>query len=282
MKKQLVISRLFLGMLFAYTNFAGATDQCEYTYEDCCGGCWGLQIQAGVYPTIWNKRGDLLLNACDCASETVGLTPVDLGAFPKFSSIFGLPWIVGGQLTYDWSEHFTLYGELNYIQANRKKNHPVLSTVNPALSLGFGHYRAVSGYFGIRYYTCPLFCDTTQLFIGGKVGFLSRANIHARSLATITEIPASCSACDLVIKRDFFRHRTDVSGGVNFGADFLFCNSWSFVITGEVVATRGPRSNCIALTDPEIFALAGGSFLSSPRIKTEISFPVTFGLKYHF
>ncbi len=280
MKKQLVISRLFIGMLFAYTNFASATDQCcEYTYQDCCGGCWGLQVQAGVYPTLWRNRGDLLLNACDCGTGT--LVPIDLGKFPKFSRLFSTPWIVGGQVTYDWSQHITLYGELNYIQASRKKS-GFVTDVNEAVNLRLGHYRAVSGYFGIRYYTCPMFCDTTEFFIGGKVGFLARANIHAHNLVT-TEAVTDVCACDFSFKRDFYRHRTDVSGGLNFGADIGFCSCWSFVITGEVVATRGPRGGrCLALTEPEIFALQGGSFIASPRIKTELSFPVTFGLKYHF
>ena len=55
------------------------------------------------------------------------------------------------------------------------------------------------------------------------------------------------------------------------------------MLTGEVVVSGGPKGiACVPLTNSEIVALAGGSNLSVEKIKTEISFPVTLGVKYNF
>lgn len=278
MKKLFTISRVSIVLIvFLFASTALANDCCNAAL-DC--GSWWLQGDVGVYPTLWRNRGDVLLNACDCATN-VAATGINLGEFPKFNKVFRIPWIVGIQLGYAWSECFAVYGELNYIQAKAKSTaFNTVVPVNTSLLINLNKYSAVSGYVGARYYTAGCLCDNMLFFLGAKIGFIHRANIQANSLTPVT--PVDCG-CPQVFKRDFFRHATKLSGGANIGIDYFWCNSWSLVLTAEVVASKGPRANtCISLTSAEIVQLSGGSSLAAASIKTEVSFPVTFGLKYNF
>jgi hypothetical protein len=264
-------------IIFLITNYTLANDCCNDTF-DC--GSWWLQADAGVYPTLWRSRGDVFLNACDCATN-VAAVGTNLGEFPKFSKAFKTPWIVGIQLGYAWSECIAFYGELNYIQAKAKSTaFNTVAPVNSSLLVRLNKYSAVSGYVGARYYTNLCWCDALLFFIGAKLGFIHRANIQASSLASAAIVDCGCPS---VFKRDIFRHATKISGGANIGFDYCWCNNWSLVLTAEVVASKGPRGNsCVSLTTAEIVQLSGGGSLAVGSVKTEISFPVTFGLKYNF
>lgn len=278
MKKILKISYCIYALIIALNISSISAFDCCNSALDC--GSWWLQGDVGVYPTLWRSRGDVFLNSCDCVPN-VAATGVNLGEFPKFSKVFRVPWIVGVQLGYAWSECVAVYGELNYIQAKAKSTpFNAVVPVNTSLLIHLNKYSAVSGYVGARYYTTGCWCDNVLLFVGAKIGFIHRANIQASSLTTPVAVECGCPP---VFKRDFFRHATKVSGGANIGIDYCWCNNWSLVLTAEVVASKGPRANtCISLTPTEIVQLGGGSSLAAASIKTEISFPVTFGLKYNF
>jgi hypothetical protein len=282
MKKIPMMSKVFcvLGVLMSIASLR-ADDCCPSLFD--CGGCWSYQIRVGVYPTIWRSRPHLFLNSCDCATGAA-VTGADLGELPKFNKFFKLPWIVSSQIIYDWNDCWSLYGELDYIQSRRKDElRNTVSAVNPALAIRLGTYRAISGYVGAKYnFHDWCGCDNFSFYLGAKIGFIYRQSTLAHQL-TVAPTPAPACACPSPFKRDFFRHKAKISGGGSLWFVYGWCNCWSLVLMGEVVASGGPRGNaCIPLTNTEVVQLAGGANLGLNKIKTEISFPVTLGLKYDF
>lgn len=258
------LSLALMLLLSSALSFADCCPDYECTAPLNCG-CFGLEVQGGVYPTIWTGRGHFFSGICSDGCF------LDLGQLPKFSKFFGTPWIIGGQLHYAWSDHWDIYGEVNYIQAGRKST-PVATSLDPNIAILLGKYKTISGYAGLRYYSCRWWCDTTSVFVGAKIGALNHRSIHTRQLVSGVE-----SSGD----RDFFRSKTSISGGANIGIDYLWCNCWSLVLTGEVVASKGPRGNeCFALTPAENIQVGTALYISN--IKTEVSFPVTLGLRYNF
>jgi hypothetical protein len=254
--------------------------------DDCCNplsnffncGSWNYQVRAGVYPTLWRSRGDIFLNSCDCTTNTPGVG-INLGQLPKFNDFFKLPFIVGTMLGYEWSECTELYGELNFIQASPHKTPLNTQTVlNSALGIRLGHYRAVSGYVGLHYNLFDL-CDASRVYLGAKLGAIYHSDIHAHQVVAVPEV--SCN-CDQPFKRTFFKHKIRVSGGVNLSFDYCWCDAWRLVLTGEAVVSGGPKGTCVPLINSEIVSLLGGGALGIEKIKTEVSFPVTLGLKYNF
>lgn len=270
--------QLAIAMLIASSTLYANTDDCCSPLGNffSCGG-WSYQIRAGVYPTIWHSRGDIFLNGCDCTTNAV-VPGTNLGEVPKFSKLFKVPFIVGSIWEMQWCDCFDLYGELNFIQASpRKEVRNTQQAANAAFALRLGHYRAVSGYVGLHY---NLFeCGASRVFLGAKLGAIYHSNIDAHQLVTS---PDTNCACDQPFKRTFFKNKVKVSGGVNLSWDYCWCDCWGLVLTGEVVASGGPRGTCLPLTANEISQLAGGSALATHKIKTEISFPVTLGLRYNF
>ena len=260
--------------------------------DDCCPsicnlfdcGNWSYQNRIGVYPTIWRERGHVFLNSCDCVTGNA-VTGADLGELPKFNKFYNVPWIVGTQLQFSWNDCWRLYGELNYIQASHKKTpRNTVQALNSQLAIVFDTYRAISGYVGAMYnlgdWSC--FCENGSFFIGAKIGFIYRENILARQVTLAPSLAPTCG-CVSLFKRDFFKHGAKISGGANLGFEYGWCDRWSIVLMGEVVVSGGPKGNsCVPLTTAEIVQIAGGSNLGVTKVKTEISFPVTLGLKYDF
>ena len=62
-----------------------------------------------------------------------------------------------------------------------------------------------------------------------------------------------------------------------------FCGNWSLVVTGNVIASCGPRAAApIALNTTEMLNLNGASSLIPSGVGTELAFPITVGIKYNF
>jgi hypothetical protein len=278
MKKIPMFSKIALMLIAGFSASSAIAGDCcvpFLNFFNC--GTWSYQIRGGVYPTLWRNRGDVFLNSCDCisGSSTVG---DNLGELPKFNKFFKLPFFIGTQLAYAWSECSDLYFEMNFIQGSPKKTaQNTLSEINPALLVRLGHYRAISGYVG-AHYNFWQWCDAATLFVGAKIGAIYHSDINAHQVIA----PEAVCGCN-EFKRTFYKHATRISGGANVGIDYCWCQGWSLVLTGEVVVSGGPKGvACVPLTNSEIVALAGGSNLSVEKIKTEISFPVTLGVKYNF
>lgn len=239
-----------------------------------------LQIQAGVSPITWTARQAFSVLNC------VGFTDpiVNIFKMPNFRALFGIPFIVGAQVGYAYSTNMRVYGECNYSQANQKNN-TLFTSTNPLIipaqnvHLSFKKYRLVDAYIGWRYYFDRI-CDDISLFLGGKVGLVHHFSTQLTSLVVSAQgVPAT----DLLPASPtvhLFNANTAISGGFNIGIDWGFCDCWSFVVTGEVVANCGPKSNSnivLAVISP----FTASHVLLGP-IQTELRFPVTAGIRYTF
>ncbi len=281
--KSLNLRYLFLTLALASFGSAQANYDDDRS-ADCCKmdncyecGCnplyscaWDIAVQAGVCPIRWTGRGhwSVLENGAD----------VNLFRTPNFSHLYRLPWIVGGQVGYAWSDNVRLYLEFDYLQASRKNRNNAFneSASSTVLDICVGKYKAFEFYVGGRYYF-DRWCDRYSFFLGGKIGLISHRKVHFTGTITYNSYILAPSLVDT--ETPLFRSKTQVSGGVNGGIDICFGGNWSFVITGEVVANRGPRGHSIPLTgNPLVTATS----LSIGKAGTELLFPVTAGIRYSF
>lgn len=271
---------LFLLLTFYTSNiradYDSMAEECCRTscYECSCEplycGSWGVQIDGGVRPIIWHGRGDFfsLVNANGVNGTTI------LADIPKFHSLYRTPWQIGGQLSYAVTTHINVFAEVNYAQASRKHKSGIL-VPSTNLFLDLSKYKLVDAYVGVRYYS-NRWCDRTAFFIGGQIGL-----IHHKSVDFLSSLTGVC--CCGFLGQDFFKSRTSIAGGVNFGIDICFRGNWSFVITGAVIASNGPRSvGSIVLSPSDSANLNGATSLILDKVSTELAFPVTFGIKYNF
>ena len=255
------------------SDYAASNDCCRSSCYEC--GCeplyecaWGLQFDAGVRPIIWTQRDHYSLFNCFLGNTEIN----DLGKLPKFSHLYRLPWQVGGQVSYALSTNTNVFVEFNYAQAQSKHQEDSSSAL---LLFDLNKYKLYEGYVGARYYW-DRWCDRVSFFLGIKVGFLHHKSIQTEPLAV-----SDCN-CDLVAY-DFFRNSTVFAGGGHVGLDICFCGNWSFVITGEVVASCGPKGvNDITVCALQEDTLCGAAEFVIPGISTELAFPVTLGIKYNF
>ncbi len=261
---------------------AGRSYEADYSNDNCCRtscyecgcnplycGAWDLQIQAGVNPITWRNRG--LTTLVECPTTSAVLT--DSEVF-KFKDGFKTPWIVGGQVGYHWSDNVRGYLEFNYSQAKAKAV-VVPNTLFVIARTEDAKYKIFDAYFGLRYYW-DRWCDRVAFFLGAKVGLTHHKGITGDLIAgdesgTITVLNPNLQV---------FRSNNVVSGGADFGFDVCFCGNWSFVVTGAVLASCGPRfvQNIII---PANQIVAATNILTS-GVGTELRFPVTAGIRYSF
>jgi hypothetical protein len=293
MKKLLTaksLSLLMLLSLFSGKAEAGRNYEDGYVSEsrDCCFsscyecgcnplycGAWDLQIQAGVQPITWRNRGDVLGVSC-AASAT---TPViALFETPKFKTLHKTPWVVGGQIGYHWSDNVRAYVEFNYSQAKAKDAVAITTAGVPTLlvDLTLSKYKVFDAYVGTRYYW-DRWCDRVAFFLGAKVGLTHHKSQDVLIAASITT-PAALSTS---FTFPAFNSNNVVSGGADFGLDVCFCGNWSFVITGAVLASCGPRAARVHVADITAPVL-GITDIVVGGIGSELRFPVTAGIRYSF
>ena len=248
-------------------------DCCRSSCYECgCNplycGAWDLQLQGGVAPILWRNRGDIL--GVSCATSTTSPL-LALFQTPKFNKLHKTPWVVGGQIGYHWSDNARMYVEFNYSQAKGKTDAEFATSVtglNAFLTLD--KYKVFDAYVGARYYW-DRWCDRVAFFLGGKVGIThhKRQDVSLRAVLGQTTSTLNFRAFD---------SNTVVSGGADFGLDFCFCGNWSFVITGSVLASCGPRAARFHVVNPQL----GITDLIVGGIGSELRFPVTAGVRYSF
>lgn len=293
MKKLLTaksLSLLMLLSLFGGKAEAGRNYEDGYVSEsrDCCMsscyecgcnplycGAWDLQIQGGVQPIIWNKRSNVF--AVDCALLPASAV-VDLSRGPKFNHLFKTPWIVGGQIGYHWSDNTRVYVEFNYSQAKGKHDYvadALVTTYITSINYNLHKYKLYDAYVGARYYW-DRWCDRVAFFLGGKIGLTH----HKKLYSPLLTFNVTSTVTSTIADQEIYRSNTVVSGGADFGFDVCFCGNWSFVVTGAVIASCGPRPvDPIALNPVNV---GGLSVLIGGHVQTELRFPVTAGIRYSF
>ena len=292
---------LAVALATAVTNvptYAIFNDDCcqSSCYECGCNplycGAWSLQVQGGVAPIVWRHRGELDL--VSCASNDVNPIFALSSELPKFNKLFRVPWIVGGKVGYDFTDNVEVYVEFNYLQAKHKDvanaTFPILNVAGPITRFAFHKYKLFDAYVGARYYW-DRWCDRVAFFLGGQVGLTSHRSTKADITlngSPVVLVPAVGSAdCPRAAtttnaRNHFFAHNTVISGGANLGFDVCFCGNWSLVVTGEIIASCGPKTH----TTSTFAALLPAPTLASNLIVgcfgTELRFPVTAGLRYTF
>lgn len=263
-------------------GYASESRDCCFSscYECGCNplycGAWDLQLDGGVNPILWRQRDDALVVDCTASPSVV----VDLGATSKFNNLFKTPWIVGGQIGYHWSDNARLYLEFNYSQT-KGKNAAASSAavvVAPANSVAFAFdkYKVFDAYVGARYYW-DRWCDRVAFFLGAKVGLTHHKGNSATYTLTYATVPSVFATA-----AELYRSNTVVSGGANVGFDVCFCGNWSFVVTGEIVASAGPRAVPFVALSTGVPVPVGASNLLLGRVGSELRFPVTAGIRYSF
>lgn len=273
-----------------YANYNSCQARC---YECSCNplycGAWSVQFQAGVAPILWHKRGELDILSCTSSPDNPIISLAS--SLPKFSRLYRVPWYIGGKVGYDYTDNMELYFEFDYLQAKRKNNDnssfSILS-LSPAqvLQLTLGKYKLFEGYVGARYYW-DRWCDRVAFFLGAKVGFTAHRKTSlalALNGTPISVVPTPSCPGTLVGSTDnnFFSHSTNISGGLNAGFDICFCGNWSLVLTGEFVASCGPRSVTTLVFGAATAAPLFATGLIIGGIYTELRFPVTAGVRYTF
>ncbi len=294
MKKLLTaksLSLLMLLSLFGGKVQAGRNYEDGYVSEsrDCCFsscyecgcnplycGAWDLQIQGGVQPITWRNRAPYY----GIVPAAVAPAPVVATIFttgPKFNSLFKTPWIVGGQIGYHWSDNARMYVEFNYSQAKGKTTAFADSLTGlTSVDFNLSKYKIFDAYVGARYYW-DRWCDRVAFFLGAKVGLTHHKGVSSSALTFNLPSPAAPIVFTDIA---FYTSNNVVSGGADFGFDVCFCGNWSFVVTGAVIASCGPRP--VAPVDISATPVVGVNNVFIGGIGSELRFPVTAGIRYSF
>lgn len=299
--KRLTVKKILVALLLCITSVIAIeanidNDCCRPVYECACNplycGTYSGQVHAGIAPIIWTKRGAVDLLSCSANPSN----PVfQLAArFPKFKNLYKLPWTIGAIFGYAWSDNVEVYLEFNYLQATQKQSDIGFSFAFPnivpaqSLLLKFNKYSLIDGYIGIRYYV-DRFCNWISPFAGLKVGFTSHRNVKAalsvNGIPVVVVPSAGFDACVPNVanaNNRFFTSNTIIAGGFNAGLDICFCGGWSFVITGEFVASCGPRLRTSSVFVTPLAPPLSATNLILGGIGTELRFPITLGLKKVF
>ena len=253
--------------------------KCSCEPLDC--GAFDIQLQGGINPINWRSRGEFdTVNCVGFINPVVKIFDI-----PQFHTFFRLPWILGGQVGYAWSENTRIYLEFNYSQAHAK-NHIALLTNNPlvvppqTVTFVLNKYHLYDFYAGIRYYTNRY--KHASLFIGGKVGLTHHAAVNLNTLTIAAPQLAPIIVVPPAPITRLFKHNNSVSGGFNIGLDYCFCENVSLVITGEVVASCGPKTNNNIVLMPSVVDIISATNVIVGAIETELRFPVTAGIRYSF
>lgn len=292
---------LFVGFLVSYQPMAAAWGAsgdccepkcCESVYD--CGdplncGSVNLMVRIGAAPTLWRDRGNLSLVSCNAlAIPDYGQDIVNVFQLPKFSKLFGTPWIVGGQLGYAVTNNVEFYLEFNYRQAKDRiyevsgVNLPNEPDLNVTLVTN-NKYKVFDAYIGARYYWGRCWCDRFAFFLGGQFGLVRRKavnfSLNINSVPCAVEGPLNTANCTPL----FFKS-TSPASGLNVGLDWCVGCGFSFVVMAEFIATCGPRTNSNIVLTNNCTQLPGllPSNIIVGGIGTELFFPVTVGLKYSF
>jgi hypothetical protein len=250
---------------------------------DCCApacgsplecGSYDVQFQAGVCPIRWNNadRANVSAFAPFVISPTLFLF-----RNPQFSTFYHIPWIIGGQAGYAWSDHTRLYVEVNYLQAKGKQDARFFTDSIPSLpaDITLTKYKLFDAYIGGRYYSARCWCDRVAFFLGGKIGLTRH---HSNEFDLVVGVPQPVNQT-VLLDVPVLDRQTVISGGINGGLD-VCCGNWSLVITGEVVISKGPQVADDLLVSPAIANIFTLVFFG--KVGTELRFPVTAGIRYTF
>lgn len=263
----------------------------DYDYDSgniaCCPsrtpplvcGAWDLQVHGGIMPIHWKGLGEI--DSLVCPGLTPGVIVAKALTFPQFDRLYHIPWLVGVQLGYAYSDSLRFYLEYDASQAKSqnpcKTQFPVTSAVAPAgttLNFVLGKYKLWSFNVGGEYY-CSRLADRVAFFFGAKLGFVrhQRTNFGLSIVIVPDELvlidPSSCTA--------LFNKNVTPTCGINVGFDFLLGEHWNLLINADIMANAGPQSDNKFMVLP-----SEDSRIVISQTDTEIRFPTSVALRYSF
>jgi len=272
-KKALALLSLLVITSFAQAYHFGDEVCCQQE-NACCEdataplvcGSWGIQVKGGVVPIHNTKQGPVYLFGPNLER------PITLFDIPKFNHVYKTPWLVGGELSYACTEYIQLFGEVNYYHASGRNYEQSLTFEEQTglIRSILTPYKSIGGYIGTRFF-CDRWFDILAPFVGFKVGLRNHKEIDATQTINGVRVPSTLR---------MYLKNTVVSGGAQLGFDTCVWSSLKFVFTAEVVAVAGARPNRnVVLPESSLSTLTG---FSQGDVGTEVSFPITFGLRYDF
>lgn len=233
----------------------------------CCGG-FSLVVRGGVAPALFTDRGS---NWVVIPTDIPSVFAAD--SADQFSDQFDLPWTVGVEFAYNTSQRGQVFLEYAYTQAGNKL---FQSDTNGVMTQQrFSDYKTHSGYLGVRYYfgpwSCLSCCGPLAPYVGFKAGFVWQRELILN--LTIDDL--------FILSAPYAFSQTAVSGGLQLGAEWWFCNCWSLVLQGEFIITQGPRTNR-NLVFPTTLPIGSPTNVSVGALGWAVTFPVTLGLRWTF
>lgn len=251
---------------------------------DCCApacsvsplecGDYDVQFHVGVCPIRWNHADRERISSF---APFVISPALILFRNAHFSNLYHLPWVIGAQAGYSWSDHTRIYFEVNYVQAKAKQDVPFITDSTPTLpaAITLTKYKLFDAYIGGRYYSDRCWCDRVSFFFGGKIGFVRHRDVEFDLVLGSPAIVNQTVLLDVPV----FDHQTNISGGINGGFD-ICCGNWSFVFSAEVVISKGPQLADDVLLSPPVSNIFTTVFFG--KLGTELRFPITAGIRYTF
>ncbi len=252
----------------------------------------GLELRAGIAPTVWLSRASFLAVSCN-ATSMLGLpNPViPLFQMPRFRQVFSVPWFLSGRVMYQANDEIEWYLEAEYHQA-QPRTFTLSDLIIPNIdtiffSLKPSSYKVFGCSVGARVYCHDWYtrCADIEVFFGGKLGFVHHFKTQfVFTTASLTVPPPAPFVSDSLV---LFKSNTVPAAGLNIGCTGDFKCGWAWIITAEFVVTGGPRANANIPFDYSTQSvvinpvLAPNNFIIG-SIGTEIFFPITLGLKYNF
>lgn len=245
-----------------------------------------LQIHAGIMPILWKGVGEI--DGVLCPLPSPGQIIVKGLDFPEFDCLYKLPWVVGAQLGYSYSDSLRFYLEYNISQAKARSANktkflvpsgagaPAGSTLNFVLS----NYKLWSFNLGCEYYL-NRWSDVTALFFGAKLGITNHKRVGFSLSETIPGFPIEIILVPTTCHVALFDKNIVANCGINAGIDFSLSEHASFVINAEIVANGGPRNNQNIMVMSNIEENPTTNLLVS-QTDAEIRFPVTCALRFSF
>lgn len=236
---------------------------------------WGLELYGGIEPIVWKDRGNF--GVALILGEGVPFTKPFISALklPCFSSLYKLPWTIGGQIGYSVDAHNRIYFETNYVKALEKTND--IFTVDQIImgetvAFGSGAYKLIDCFLGLEHYFDRWY-DTFSLFLGAKFGLAHHKNVSFNFIANIPNqgtftVPKLLS---------FYERNTSVAGGFNMGLDVFLGKIFSFTMRVGVVGNGG-----FTFTNNDISGIISNNPVTNILLEgifNEIRFPITFGIQ---
>lgn len=259
---------IFMLVLLGCVRCLEADDCCDPCESSCCEqnfGCWNLKVKSGVVPSFFTQRKDARLDIPEAGPL---LTQKARNA--QFHNQFHLPWLIGGEIGYLFTDcdEFFLDADYTYAKGKTYSYSSVTGTETFDVREKYGSLRQSSVYLGLRHYFYDL-CWCIDSYLGVKAGFQHRDAVHQH--ATISSVGS-------IGKRPYYKNINTYSGGIQAGLSYSFCNCWKADLQVEVLAAGAMRNAIYELNPPR----GGVTNVIIGETGTIISIPVTIGISASF